>query len=141
METANCPIRRHVPRLSPLSGIQEPDLIDLRTVRVIRMRIRVHHVRLVVVVDERHLTAARHDDVLGRRRAVADRDRVGGDGTRRRRRRAARSGRRTRAAARPARHDCARGGCRAREYQESARHRLHPPIRPEKVGRRNKPQM
>jgi len=75
METADRAVRDHVAGLSALTCAQESHLVDLETIRVLRMRIRRHVVRLVVVVDERHLTAARDDDVFRVHGAVRDRDR------------------------------------------------------------------
>lgn len=43
-----------IARLAALFRLQESDLIDLRAIRVVGMRIRAHIVRAGVVVHERH---------------------------------------------------------------------------------------
>ena len=57
-----------------LSRLEMTHLIELGTIRVFGMRIGVHFVRAVVVVDERYLLTARDRDVLRADGVVRDRD-------------------------------------------------------------------
>ena len=72
------PCRIQVPRFSPLSRTQQSDLVQLRAISVVRVRIRRHKVRPAVVVDEQHARARRHGDGGGVRAARRQRNRCAG---------------------------------------------------------------
>src|SRR4051794_18413022 len=79
--------------LAALRGPDEAD-VQVRTTRVLRVRVRVHVVADPVVVDEGDARAARHHDVLRRHAGGGDGDRGGGGRPGRRCRCRGRGGRR-----------------------------------------------